>query len=156
MRTVFSLVGRSALAAVVVAAGLVAAPVDAAGAAPSAGYTDPAKMDGAFIELWNAQRFDEIRAMFADDVVYAFPNHEPFRGPDAILAFFKQLRPLVGDFAPGVEVYTAARKADLYVQMVSYTTKDGVRINESESMARQPDGTWKYILGQTGLRDPLR
>jgi hypothetical protein len=127
----------------------------------TAADSDPLMVDPTFIKLWNSGRMDELRPLFTADAVFAFPNHELLRGPDEIVGFFKQIRPLVGNFASdeethGGEVHKMVRTADLVSLSVSYTTTTGLRTNDTEILARQADGAWKYTIAATGLRDPLR
>lgn len=124
--------------------------------AASNGVTDPTVLDKAFFELWNAQRLDEMAALFTDDMVYVLPNHEPVKGATAVVELYRKLRPVLGEFASGAEIHKAVRTKDTYSRSVSYTLKNGVRINDAEIVVRQSDGTWRYAVCQTGLRDPLR
>lgn len=46
----------------------------------------------AYYRLVDAQAFDEMLELFADDAVYARPGYEPLRGKPAIAEFYRGAR----------------------------------------------------------------
>lgn len=129
-------------------------PAPTSATAP-AGVTDPTAVSPAFIEAWNAQRWDDIRAFITDDMVQILPNQEPVKGATAVMDLYRKLRPLLGEIAPGIEIHKAVRTKDTYSRSISFATKSGVRLNDAEIIVRQADGTWRISIAQTGMRDPL-
>jgi hypothetical protein len=75
---------------------------DARGAGPRAAaaedpmVTDTRKLIDTFIQLWKENRLEELVAgYFTEDPLMLPPNHEPVRGRQAILGYFKGLRDAV-------------------------------------------------------------
>lgn len=108
--TVGAVLGLTALGT---GTGTVMNPADAAPISTSAPAADPRKdpvaMEKAFIALWNEQRFDEILGYYAEDALFAPPNHDLIRGPAAIIAYMKTLRPLLGQLKAGLEPHRVVK-----------------------------------------------
>lgn len=136
-----------------------AARADAAPASASVPAADPAKdavaMHKSFVALWNEQRFDEMLDFYAEDAIAAPPNHDLIRGNTAIVAYYKSLRPLLGEFQTGHEPHSVVKSEDVTAILGNYVLTNGVRFTANEVYKRQADGRYKLMLDQVGLRDPL-
>lgn len=49
-----------------------------------------------YYDLVDADRYDDLVALFAEDVSYERPGQEPIEGRDALRAFYEEGRPLDG------------------------------------------------------------
>lgn len=93
---------RTQTLALVAALGLTAITGPAGAASRTA---DPARdaldFQKSFVALWTEERFDEIHDFFATDAIAAPPNHDLLRGNEAITAFYRTSRPLLGELLGG-------------------------------------------------------
>jgi ketosteroid isomerase-like protein len=134
-----------------------AARVQAA-AAEDPMITETRKAIEAFVQRWNDNKLEEmVAAHYVDDAVILPPNHEPIRGRDAILAFFKGVRDVVGPFDKGDYIIQATANENDSVSWVGqYTFQGGrLRFTTHELYLRQPDGSMRCAVDMFGYRDPM-
>lgn len=117
--------------------------------------TDAVAQHKSFVALWNEQRFDDMRDFFASNAIAAPPNHDLIRGNEAIVAFYRTARALLGEFQGPNEPHLVVQSGKFTTIMGDYVFENGVRITATEVFERQPDGRYKCTLDQTGFRDPL-
>ena len=148
---------------------LLAAPVmpglpDARGAAVRAAaaedplVTDARKLIDTFAQLWKENRLEELVARyFTEDALMLPPNHEPVRGHQAILAYFKSVRDAAPQFDRGESLLRATPSGDSSVSWAGqFSFHDGkLRITTHELFVRQPDGSMKCTVKMFGFRDPM-
>jgi hypothetical protein len=64
--------------------------------------TETRKLMDTFVQLWKENKLEDLVAgYFTEDPLMLPPNHEPIRGRQAILAYFKNVRDAIGEFDPG-------------------------------------------------------
>jgi ketosteroid isomerase-like protein len=70
-----------------------------AGPGASGGADDDAQMvadamrtESAVAAAYNDKKWDELATMYTEDAVAMPPNHEPVRGRDAIIEYFRSVR----------------------------------------------------------------
>jgi ketosteroid isomerase-like protein len=130
-----------------------------AAAADEPAVSEVGRLIDRFLELWKANRLDELVAGFyADDAVMVPPNHEPIHGREAILAYLKGLRGPLGEFDEGDHRIRVTAGADRVVSWVGrYSFRGGtLRLTTHELYVRQPDGSMRCAVDMFGYRDPLR
>ena len=116
------------------------------------------RMDQRFVQLWNENKLDElVQFWYADDALVIPPNHEPFRGHSAILAYYKSLRDSLGELEGGTETFAASSSGSLVSVVGKYSVRFGrLRFTSHELLQRQPDGSLKGIVDMFGFRDPVQ
>ena len=55
---------------------------------------DPESVVRRYYDLVDAERYDDLVALFAEDVRYERPGQEPIEGRDALRTFYEEGRPL--------------------------------------------------------------
>ena len=116
------------------------------------------RMDQRFVQLWNASTLDEmVQFWYADDAVVIPPNHEPFTGHAAILAYYKGLRDTLGELEGGTETFRASSSGSLVSLVGKYSFRSGkLRFTSHELLQREPDGSLKGVVDMFGFRDPMQ
>ena len=120
--------------------------------------TDTRKLIDEFVELWDESKLEELVARyFTEDALMLPPNHEPIRGHQAILAYFKGLRDAVGEFDSGDSLIRATPSGDHSVSWAGqFSFHDGkLRVTTHELFLRQPDGSVRCAVKMVGFRDPM-
>lgn len=117
---------------------------------------DPVARHKSFVALWNDQKYDELLDSYAEDAIVAPPNHDIIRGNQAIVAYFKTVRPLFGALKTGMEPHSVLKDGKITSILAPYEFTNGVRVTSSETYERQSDGRYKLVHDQFGLRDPLK
>ena len=120
--------------------------------------TDTRKRIDTFVQLWKENKLEELVAgYFTEDPLMLPPNHEPIRGRQAILAYFKSLRDAVGEFDRGDYLIRATPSGDNSVSWVGqFSFHDGkLRVTTHELFVRQPDGSMRCAVKMVGFRDPM-
>src|SRR5688500_19564085 len=59
------------------------------------------RMQQQLIERYNARKFEEMGAFWAEDAIALPPNHEPIRGRAAIVEYFRENRDTLGEAEVG-------------------------------------------------------
>jgi ketosteroid isomerase-like protein len=120
--------------------------------------TDTRKLIDTFVQLWKENKLEQLVAgYFTEDPLMLPPNHEPIRGHQAILAYFKSLRDAVGEFDRGDGLIRATPSGDDSVSWVGqFSFHDGkLRVTTHELFVRQPDGSMRCAVKMVGFRDPM-
>lgn len=120
--------------------------------------TETRKLVDRFIELWKENKLEELVAgHYTEDAMVLPPNSEPIRGRQAILAFYKSLRDVVGEFDKGENMIRATPSGNYSVSWVGqYSFHDGkLRYVTHELYVRQPDGSMRNAVDMIGNRDPM-
>jgi len=136
--------------------------VNSAGAAPISTRVpaadpieDAVAADKAFVERWNEQRYDEILDLYAEDAILVPPNHDLIRGRQAIGAYIRTIRPLLGKLKTGLEPHRVWKSGHLTSILGNYEFTNGRRLTTSATWERRSDGGYKAVLDMFGVRDPL-
>ena len=111
-----------------------------------------------FIQRWNANKLEEMVVdHYIDDAVMLPPNHEPVYGHQAILAYWKSVRDVVGEIDKGDYIIRATPSGNNSVSWVGqYNFHDGkLRATSHEWYVRQPDGSMRIAVDMFGYRDPM-
>lgn len=93
------------------AAVVVLAPGIAVAGAGTGGDTDDdvqmvaeaKRAETAFVVAYNDKKWDELRSVFAEDVLVLAPNAEPINGRNAAVEYFKSARDAFGEINDGHE-----------------------------------------------------
>jgi ketosteroid isomerase-like protein len=120
--------------------------------------TDTRKLLDTFVQLWKENKLEELVAgYFTEDPLMLPPNHEPIRGRQAILAYFKSVRDAVGEFDRGDYLIRATPSGDDSVSWAGqFSFHDGkLRFTAHELFVRQPDGSMRCAVKMVGFRDPM-
>jgi ketosteroid isomerase-like protein len=141
---------------------LLAAP-GIAGAGNSSGdgedpmVAEATRLDRAFVELFNARKWDELgTTYYAEDAIAVPPSHEPVRGRAAIIDYMRGARDAFGDIEVGPAHKTSA-SGNLVSIVGNYEGQHGaIRATSHELFERQPDGSLKCTIDMFGFRDPGR
>jgi ketosteroid isomerase-like protein len=98
-----------------------------------------------------------VAGYLTEDALMLPPNHEPIRGHQTILAYFKSLRDAVGEFDTGDSLIRATSSGDNSVSWVGqFSFHDGkLRVTTHELFLRQPDGSMRCAVKMVGFRDPV-
>jgi ketosteroid isomerase-like protein len=154
--------------AVITTASVPLAAASSTGAARHAGVRPAAAEDpmvtatrkvlDRFVELWNANKLEEMVAgHFTEDAMMLRPNYEPIRGRQAILAFYKSVRDVVGEFDKGESLIQATPSGNTVSWVGQLNSHDGkLRFVTHELYVRQPDGSMRCAVDMFGYRDPMR
>lgn len=114
------------------------------------------RMQQQLIERYNARKFDELGAFWAEDAIALPPNHEPIRGRAAIVEYFRANRDILGEGEVGPPLASSV-SGNLVAVVPQYTGYQGqLRLVAHELFERQPDGSLLCIQDMFGFRDPLR
>jgi ketosteroid isomerase-like protein len=119
---------------------------------------DTRKRIDTFVQLWKENKLEELVAgYFTEDPLMLPPNHEPIRGRQAILAYFKSLRDAVGEFDKGDYLIRATPSGDNSVSWAGqFSFHDGkLRFTAHELFVREPDGSMRCAVKMVGFRDPM-
>jgi ketosteroid isomerase-like protein len=118
---------------------------------------DAIRMDQGFVQLWNENRLAElVQFYYADDAIVIPPNTEPLRGHAAILAYYKNLRDILGPLEGGTDFFRTSSSGNLVSLVPKYSVRFGrLRITSHELFERQPDGSLKDVVDMFGSRDPM-
>jgi ketosteroid isomerase-like protein len=128
-----------------------------AAAAEDPMVTATRKLLERFIQLWNENKLEEMVAgHYTEDAVVLPPNHEPIRGRQAILAFYKSLRDAVGQFDKGDYLIQSTPSGNTVSWVAQYSFHGGkLRYVAHELYVRQPDGSMRCAVDMIGNRDPM-
>ena len=129
-----------------------------AAAAENPMVTDVRKLMVTFVQLWKENKLEElVAAYFTEDPLMLPPNHEPIRGRQGVLAYFKNVRDAVGEFDKGDYLLRATPSGDNSVSWAGqFSFRDGrLRFTAHELFVRQPDGSMRCAVKMVGFRDPL-
>jgi ketosteroid isomerase-like protein len=120
--------------------------------------TDTRKLIDRFVQLWNANKLDELVAgHYVEDAVMLPPNHEPIRGRTAILTYIKRYRDLAGEFDKDHSLIRATPSGNQVSWVGQSSLRGGrIRITSHELFVRQPDGSMRSAVDMFGYRDPMR
>jgi hypothetical protein len=143
--------------AVLITAGLPLAAASGAGNAEDSMVTQTRKALDLFVQRWNENKLEEMVAEhYVEDALMLPPNHEPIRGRQAILAFFKGVRDVVGEFDKGDYMIQATPSGEDSVSWVGQYNFHGgrLRFTSHELYVRQPDGSMRNAVDMFGYRDP--
>ena len=115
------------------------------------------RMEQTLIDRYNARKFDEMGAFWAEDAIALPPNQEPIRGRAAIVEYFRANRDTLGEAELLSPPLASSVSGNLVAVMPEYTGHDGqLRVVAHELFERQPDGSLLCIQDQWGFRGPLR
>jgi ketosteroid isomerase-like protein len=129
---------------------------DEAGSDVTAMVAEAVRMQQQLIERYNARKFEEMGAFWAEDAIALPPNHEPIRGRGAIVEYFRENRDTLGEGEVGPPLASSV-SGNLVAVVPQYTGRQGqLRIVAHELFERQPDGSLLCIQDMFGFRDPLR
>lgn len=85
--------------------------------------------------------------MFAEDALLLSPNHEPVRGRDAIVEFYKNARDVVGEINEGWKFLRVEGSGNFANLAGLITLGSGrIRLWYTDSYERQPDGSVQMIV----------
>jgi ketosteroid isomerase-like protein len=114
------------------------------------------RMEQMFVELWNAERWDQLGpAYYTEDAIAVPPNHEPIKGRAAIIEYMKGARAVLGE-AVVTEPHNATASGNLVSLVGQYSGRDGkMRVTAHEVYERQADGSLRCTVDMFGFRDPL-
>ena len=114
------------------------------------------RLDQKWVELFNAKRWDELgAAYYAEDALAVPPNHEPIRGRDAVVDYFRSSRDAFGEVQGGTETWRASASEKLVSLVGKYSAYSSrLRVTSHELFERQPDGSLKCTVDMFGFRDP--
>lgn len=114
------------------------------------------RMEQMFIELWNAEKWDQLGpAYYTENAIAVPPNHEPIKGRAAIIEYMKGARKVLGE-AEVVEPHRASASGDLVSLVGNYSGRSGkMRVTAHELYQRQADGSLRCIVDMFGFRDPF-
>lgn len=130
---------------------------DEAGSDAAAMVAEAVRMQQRFIEQYNARKFDEMGAFWAEDAIALPPNHEPIRGRAAIVEYFRELRDTFGEGELSGAPLASSVSGNLVAVVPQYSAHQGqLRVVAHELFERQPDGSLRCIQDMFGFRDPLR
>ena len=116
---------------------------------------DAKRTENAVMVAWNAKKWDELGALYAEDAVVLPPNHGPVAGRAAIVEYFRGLRDALGELGGFESVRTSAngRLADL---VAKFTAESGrVRMIYQGHYERQPDGSVLLGVDQPAFVDAV-
>jgi ketosteroid isomerase-like protein len=115
------------------------------------------RMEQTLIDRYNARKFDELGAFWAEDAIALPPNQEPIRGRAAIVEYFRENRDTLGEAALISPPLASSVSGNLVAVMPEYTGHQGrLRVVAHELFERQPDGSLLCIQDQWGFRGPLQ
>ena len=119
--------------------------------------TDTRKAIETFAQLWKENKLEELVAgYFTEDALMLPPNHEPVRGYQGILAYFKGVRDAAGEFDRGDYLLRATPNGDSVSFAGQFSFHDGkLRITTHELFVRQSDGSMRCAIKMFGFRDPM-
>jgi ketosteroid isomerase-like protein len=120
--------------------------------------TDTRKLMDTFVQLWKENKLEELVAgYFTEDPLMLPPNHEPIRGRQAILAYFKDVRDAIGEFDKGDYLIRATPIGDNSISWAGqFSFHHGqLRFTAHELFVRQPDGSMRCAVKMVGFRDPM-
>lgn len=139
-----------ALAAVVVLVpGFAVAGVGTGGDADDGAQivADAQRVEMAIVDAYNARRWEELPALFAEDGLLLVGNEEPIRGRDAIVGFYRAGRDLYGEINDGWEVLRVQGSGNFASLAGVVTVGSGrVRLWYTDLYERQPDGSVQMII----------
>lgn len=114
------------------------------------------RVEDAATRAYNERKWDELRALYAEDAILILPNHEPVRGPAAIVAFLRTMRDVFGEIV-FVDMLRASASGTLASLVATYTAYGGqTRFVAHEAFERQSDGVMRVVADMFGSRDPLK
>lgn len=107
---------------------------------------------------YNDRKWDELRPLYTKDAIMLPPNHEPIRGPDAIIEFLRSARDVFGEIdLSGSESARVKVSGNLANFVYEFTAQSGrVRLMTNELYERQPDGSVLVSVDEPSFMDPLR
>ncbi len=113
----------------------------------------PAELDDLFEDAYAARDATAIAALCQDDAVMVTPDGDELRGSHAIVGMAEEF--WKGDLAYVSEVTRVAEAGDTALMVFRWTmsARDGQVADEGTGVdvaRRQPDGTWKYVIGLPG------
>lgn len=115
------------------------------------------RMQQLLIDRYNARKFEEMGAFWAEDAIALPPNHEPIQGRAGIVEYFREARDSLGEAVFDPAPLRSSVSGDLVSIVVQYSAHQGqLRVVAHETFERQPDGSLNNIHDAFGFRDPLR
>jgi ketosteroid isomerase-like protein len=117
--------------------------------------TDARRVLHAVVVAYNNKKWDELRALYAEDAVMLPPNHDPIRGRDAITEYLRSIRDVAGPLDDGSFDAVRARANGKIADLVDkFTMGSGrVRLLADGLFERQPDGSVLVGVDQFGFAD---
>ena len=112
------------------------------------------RTDSAIIAAYNDKKWDELRALYAEDAVMSPPNHEPVLGRDAIVEYIRSIRDVAGKLDDGEEYLRVKASGNLASLAVTFTANSGhFRMTDAQLYERQPDGSVVMAVEEFGFRE---
>jgi ketosteroid isomerase-like protein len=135
------------------------------GRIPSAGDADEANGDEEamiaeavehqhkFVAAFNARKWDDVGAHYAEDAIAVPPNHEPIQGRAAIVEYWKSVRDTVGVAQCGEPIEGTVSGNLVAIVGRSCTAHSGqLGFTYHELSERQADGSLRYKFDMFGFR----
>jgi ketosteroid isomerase-like protein len=109
--------------------------------------SDAKRVEIAVVDAYNARKWDELRPLFAEDVLLLAPNHEPVRGRDAILEYYKMSRDSFGEINDGWKFLRVTGGGTFASLAGEITIGSGrIRLWYTDLYERQPDGSLQLTV----------
>ena len=106
-----------------------------------------------FVAAFNARKWDEVGAHYAEDAIAVPPNHEPIQGRAAIVEFWKSVRDTVGEARCGEPIEGTVSGNLVAIVGRSCTAHAGqLGFTYHELSERQADGSLRYKFDMFGFR----
>ena len=112
-------------------------------------------VDQKWVKLWNDRKWDELGTLYAPDAIAVPANHEPVRGREAIVEYYRGGRDVFGEMEGGTETWRASASGKLVSLVGKFSVFSGrVRMTSHTLYEHQPDGSLKLTVDMFGFRDP--
>jgi ketosteroid isomerase-like protein len=136
-------------AVVVLAPGIAVAGAGTGGDADDGAQivADAKRVEMAIVAAYNDKKWDELPPLFAEDALLLPPNHEPVRGRDAIVEYYKSGRDVFGEINEGWE-FLRVKGSGNFASLAGLVTlgSGGIRLWYTDLYERQPDGSVQMVV----------
>jgi ketosteroid isomerase-like protein len=136
-------------AVVVLAPGIAVAGAGTGGDADDGAQivADAKRVEMAIVAAYNDKRWDELPPLFAEDALLLPPNHDPVRGRDAIVEYYKSGRDVLGKINEGWE-FLRVKGSGNFASLAGLVTlgSGGIRLWYTDLYERQPDGSVQMVV----------
>jgi ketosteroid isomerase-like protein len=108
---------------------------------------DAKQVEKKVVAAYNDRKWDELPPLFAEDAVLLATNHEPVRGRDAIVSYYKSARDVAGEINDGWQFLRVTGSGHFANLAGLITLGSGrIRLWYTDTYERQPDGSVRLVV----------